>query len=114
MQIPFYEWRTWRRALIKGVGLLLIFDVLFMTFRPFDALQPLSLYGSLLPYRTRLILPIGGDANYQLMPLETLLRAHVISRPRATDEFRVIVLGDSGVNGWGNADPQTVSGLLSA
>src|SRR5258708_16998351 len=114
MRIPFYEWRVWRRALIKGVGLLLIFDVLFITLRPFDALQRLSVYGKLLPYRTRVILPVSGDANYQLMPLETLLRAHEISRPKARDEFRVIVLGDSGIHGWGNADSQTISGVLSA
>lgn len=114
MKIPFYDWRTWARALIKGVALLLIFDALFIALRPFDALQPLSLYGSLLPYRTRIILPVGGDQSNQLMPLETLLRAHEINRPKAQDEYRVIVLGDSGINGWGNDDSHTVSGLLSA
>ena len=76
MRIPFYDWRVWLRALVKGVALLLIFDMLFIMLRPFDAIQPLSLYNTLLPSRTRLILPVSGDANYQLMPLETLFRAH--------------------------------------
>src|SRR5579871_5430328 len=114
MRIPFYDWRAWVRALVKALALLLIFDALFIALRPFDALQPLSLYGWLLPYRTRLFLPVGGDAYNQLMSLDTLLRAHEISRPKAQDEFRVVVLGDSGINGWGNEDSQTVSGLLSA
>src|SRR5258708_22208638 len=114
MRIPFYDWRVWLRALIKGVALLLIFDMLFIMLRPFDAIQPLSLYSTLLPSRTRLILPVGGDANYQLMPLETLLKAHEVSRTKAPDEFRVIVLGDSGINGWGNVDSQTISGMLTA
>lgn len=113
MNPPFYRPRVWLRTFVKALVLLLIFDVLFIALRPFDAIEPLSLFGHVLPYRSRLIMP-AGDAGNQLMPLETMVKAHEISRPKASDEFRVLVLGDSGINGWSAIDSETISGYITA
>ncbi|MEP7289262.1 MAG: hypothetical protein ABI947_26215 [Chloroflexota bacterium] len=113
MKAPFYDWRTWRRVLLKAVLCLLICDALFIVLRPLDRLMPLSLFGSLLPYRTRIAIP-ERDVTGQLVPLETLLNAHIISRPKAANEYRVIILGDSGINGWGNRDSETINAYLEA
>jgi hypothetical protein len=113
MKTPIYSLRIWLRILLKAIALLLIFDLLFITLRPFDLIIPLSLFGRVLPYRTRLVIP-ERDVAAQLMPLETLLNAHEISRPKSPDEYRVVILGDSGINGWGNLDSETVSAYLVA
>src|SRR5712691_4727963 len=113
MKAPFVSPQIWLRVFLKAIPLLLIFDLLFITLRPFDLITPLSLFGTVLPYRTRLVVP-ERDVSPQLMPLETLLNAHEISRPKSADEFRVVILGDSGVNGWGNADNETISAYLTA
>src|SRR5262249_25433471 len=113
MSAPFHDPRTWLRLFLKALALLLIFDLLFIALRPIELISPLSLFGYLLPYRTRLVVP-ERDIASQLMPLETLLNAHEISRPKIPGEFRVVILGDSGINGWGSADNETVSAFLTA
>jgi hypothetical protein len=112
MKAPFYSWRVWRRIVIKGLILLLIANVLFIVINPLEMLLPWSLFGHLVPYRTRLV-PAEDNDNVQLASLETLIHAHEISQPKAPDEFRVIILGDSGIYGWGNADADTISGQLN-
>src|SRR5262249_8276686 len=56
----------------------------------------------------------AGDAGNQVIPLETLLGAHEISQPKASDEFRVVILGDSGINGWSVGDSKTVRSYITA
>lgn len=112
MKVPIYGWRPWLRALIKGIGLLLIFDALFILLHPLDALLQHSIYGAILPRQTRIV-PSTGDISYDLLPVETLLSGHRIALPKAPDEFRIVILGDSGINGWGTPDDQTITGLLT-
>src|SRR5260221_9458331 len=113
MKAPFYDRRIWFRIALKALVIVLVADVLFIIFRPFDSISSYSVYGHFLPLRKRITVP-ARDEQSQLGKLETLLHAHEISQPKAADEFRVVVLGDSGINGWGVPDEQTISGYLTA
>ncbi len=63
--------------------------------------------------RSRLAYP--SDFQNGQLPLEALLAAHEISiRANNPDEYRVVLLGESGIAGWGVSDEQTVSAQLTA
>lgn len=113
MKIPFYGWRTWLRIVVKALVLLAIFDIVFISLDLSDKLLTVSVFGSLVPYRNRLV-AFQEDVPNQLLPLDVLLRAHEIARPKAADEFRVVLLGDSGILGAGDPDDGTVSALMTA
>src|SRR5260221_3847868 len=113
MKAPFHDKRTWLRVAIKVLVILIVANALFIILRPFDAIVSFSIYGHIVPLRMRIIVPARNEAA-QMVPLETLLQAHVISQPKDIDEFRVVVLGDSGINGWRVVDIQTVSSYLTS
>jgi hypothetical protein len=49
------------------------------------------------------------------LPVEALLAAHALAyTPKAPDEFRVLVLGESGIAGWGLPDQDTFTAQLTA
>src|SRR5258706_1551827 len=113
MHVPFYEWRIWRRVLLKALILIVIANVLYLLIQPMDKLRSYSVFGHIFPYRERLAVP-DLDMRPQMISLETLFQSHVISLPKAPDEYRVVVMGDSGANGWGNADTATISAYLNS
>lgn len=86
------------RALLKGLALAIIIS-LFFPLTP--DLGGISAYNLLFPGRPRL--PFGEIPsqayNLSLYNLAAMFAAHEISQPKAADEFRVLVLGDSSV--WG-------------
>lgn len=95
---------TFSRLLRIGVKAALIFLVLdyaFGIFVPMDAVGRLTAYGWLTPHRVRL--PYGADIapyNAYVTNLPAMFASHIVSRPPADDEFRVVLLGDSGAWGW--------------
>jgi len=114
MKPPFYAFSAWRRVLLKTFVLFLCFDALFMVFQPFDALRSVTVYGHLVPYRERILYADPGNSiNNQLVPLQTMLAAHEIAIPKGADEYRTIVLGSSGISGYGDADDQTITAYLN-
>lgn len=86
------------RALLKGLTLAVILSLL-LPLLP-EASQ-VSAYNLLFPGRPRL--PFGETPaqsyNLSLYDIPAMFAAHEISQPKAGDEFRVLVLGDSSV--WG-------------
>jgi hypothetical protein len=43
-----------------------------------------------------------------------MFASHVIARPKAADEFRVVVIGDSGTWGWLLENKDTLAGQINA
>jgi hypothetical protein len=112
-----YTWRFARSVVIKGLILFALANVLFALLDPSPLLGRVSAYNLLMPGRDRLPYGENPDQSYNLslQNLDALFAAHQITgTPKAADEYRVLLVGDSSV--WGvllNPD-QTLSGYLNA
>jgi hypothetical protein len=99
----------------KTAVLFLLLNLLFAWAQPLETLGRVSLYNWLLPGRERL--PYGENPG-QLQP-QPLQRARHARQPchqppKAPDEFRVLLLGDSGTWGWFLENDDTLAGQLNA
>lgn len=110
------KWLVIARVLIFTLVLFLACNVIFALLNPLEALGRVSLYNTILPGRERL--PYGEDAakshNLSTYNLPAMFASHVIMRPKAADEFRVIVIGDSGTWGWLLNNDETLAGQINA
>ncbi len=101
-QPPHPDWRFIGRVLAKASLLFAICNLVFAALTPLEALGRLSLYNRLVPGRLRL--PYGENIaeSYNLSPtnLPAMFASHAVSRAKEAGEFRVVVLGDSGIWGW--------------
>jgi hypothetical protein len=81
-----------------------------------DRLGAVSLYGTLFPYRERLSASEDPAREHSLNTanIPALLASHALSGPKAADEYRVVVFGDSGTRGWLYSRAQTVTARLNA
>lgn len=104
------------RLLAKATILFIAFNLLFSTFSLQPFLGRLTFYNWLLPGRERL--PYGDDPersyNLNLYSLEAMFASHVVSAPKAPDEYRVFVIGDSSVWGFLLQNDDTLTGALNA
>ncbi len=109
-------WLALTRILIIAAVLFVACNVIFAALNPLEALGRLSLYNVILPGRERL--PYGEDSarsyNLSTYNLPAMFASHVIARPKAADEFRVIVIGDSGTWGWLLNNEETLAGQINA
>ncbi len=88
------------RIILKAACLFMLANLVFAWADPIESIGRLSLYNGLVPGRQRL--PYGEQAaSYNLIvtSLSAMFASHEIAQPKAADEFRVLVLGDSSV--WG-------------
>ena len=103
------------RIIVKAAILFIILNLLFAVIRPLPTLGTFSLYNNLFPGRERL--PYGENPaesyNLSLNNLPAMFASHTISQPKAEDEFRVILLGDSGIWGWFLENEDTLAGQLN-
>src|SRR5258708_11127985 len=111
-----YTWRFVRNVVVKGMALFVIANVLFALVNPLPWLGHFSAYNGVLPGRDRLPYGSNPDQSYNLslMNLDAMFASHVIAgTPKAADEYRVFVIGDSSV--WGVLLPpqDTLSGWLN-
>ncbi|MCL4264328.1 MAG: hypothetical protein KJ069_13980 [Anaerolineae bacterium] len=117
------NWRTIARIILKTAVLFVAVNVLFVVVQPeaasgspFPILPSLSLYNHLYPGRERL--PYGENPaesyNLSLNSIPAMFASHHLSQPKAGDEFRVILLGDSGIWGWFLGNEETLAGQLNA
>ena len=111
--------KTWLlilRVLIMAVLLFAACNIIFAALNPIESLGRLSLYNVVLPGRERL--PYGEDSaksyNLSTYNIPAMFASHVVARPKAPDEFRVIVIGDSGTWGWLLDNPDTLAGQINA
>ena len=101
------------RVLIKGFILFLAAEFIFYATPP--DLSRLNVYNS--PALTRQRFPTSThppeDAALDVENLDAMFASHIISEPKMQNEFRVLVLGDSEVWGWGILTPgQTLPGQM--
>ena len=109
------DWRAIFRVVGKAALLFILLNVIFAALNPMEELGRLSLYNWLLPGRARL--PYGEQIeqsyNLSLNNIPAMFASHAISQPKAADEFRVIILGDSGIWGWFLENDKTLAGQLN-
>jgi hypothetical protein len=106
---------TFARVLGKALVIVLLANlvVLWSGVNPTRALITLNTWDMLGRGRARLAYP--SDFQNGQLPLEALLAAHAISAgPKPADEYRVVLLGESGIAGWGVSDEGTLAGQLTA
>ena len=110
------SWRFILRVVVKATILFVLFNVIFAALNPMETLGRPSLYNHLLPGRERL--PYGEQIaesyNLSLNNVPAMFASHAINQPKADDEFRVIILGDSGIWGWFLPNEDTLAGQLNA
>jgi hypothetical protein len=109
-------WLTIARVLIMTALLFVACNVIFALLNPIEVLGRVSLYNLVLPGRERL--PYGEDSaksyNLSTSSLPAMFASHIVSQPKASDEFRVIVIGDSGTWGWLLDNTDTLAGQINA
>ncbi len=102
------------RILVKGILLFLIFELALFSLAPnlgfINVYAPLGLERQRFPISTTL-----GPLDEVLMVgnLDEMVASHIVSRPKAPDEFRVLVFGDSAVWGLDLTPNQTLPGQIN-
>ncbi|MCL4254062.1 MAG: hypothetical protein KJ043_09815 [Anaerolineae bacterium] len=96
-----YTWGFIFRVVIKAVVLFIIANLLFAWLQPMDTLGRLSLYNTLFIGRERLPYnqDVVEDYTVTLDNIPAMFATHEINRPKADDEYRVLLVGDSAT--WG-------------
>jgi hypothetical protein len=103
------------RVLLKATVLFIAANLIFAVIDPLPTIGRASVYGWLVPSRPRL--PYGENAaqayNLSLMSLDAMFATHDVVRPKAADEYRVLVLGDSATWGILQRPNETLVGVLN-
>lgn len=110
-----YTWGFAVRVVIKAVVLFALFNLIFALLQPLPFINNLTIYNWLVPGRERL--PFGEDDrayNLSLNSIEGMFASHVIRQSKADDEFRVVLIGDSGTWGILLLPAETLAGQLNA
>ncbi len=114
-QLSIVNWKSIGRILLKTAVLLLLVNLIFAALYPLEALGHVSLYNWLLPGRERL--PYGENPaesyNLSTFNLPAMFASHTLQRPKAADEFRVLLIGDSGTWGWFLENEETLAAQLN-
>lgn len=112
----YKSWRFILRVVLKAAVLFFLCNALFALTTPLESLGRLSLYNLVFPGRERL--PYGENTaesyNLSLNNIPAMFASHVINRPKANDEYRVVLIGDSGTWGWLLKNEETMAGLVNA
>lgn len=106
-----YSWGFILRVIVKAVILFILLNVLYAMLQPIDTLGSLSLSVG----RERL--PYGEDDrayNLSLNNLPAMFASHEITQPKAGDEFRVLLIGDSGTWGILLEPADTLAGYINS
>lgn len=107
---------SFTRVLAKALLLFLLLNLLYAFIQPAAVLGRISLYNRLFPGRVRL--PYGDVPerayNLSLFNLEAMLASHEIAgAPKASDEYRVLLIGDSSTWGFLLPPEETLSAQLN-
>jgi hypothetical protein len=109
-------WPSIFRVIIKAALLFALLNLLFALVSPVEPLGRLSLYNGLVPGRERLPYGEDPDRSYSLSTynIPAMLASHTVARPKAADEYRVLLMGDSSAWGWLLKPPDTLAAQLNA
>ena len=109
------NWRSIGRILLKTAVLLLLLNLIFAALYPMEALGHITLYNWLLRGRERL--PYGENPaesyNLSTFNVPAMFASHRLQQPKAADEFRVLLIGDSGTWGWFLENEDTLAAQLN-
>lgn len=104
------------RIVVKAAALFAALNLLFALLNPLEALGRLSLYNAVLPGRLRL--PYGENSaesyNLSLSNIPAMFASHVVAQPKPDDEYRLLLIGDSGTWGWLMENDQTLAAQINA
>ena len=102
-------------VLLKATVLFLLFNFAFVLFRGVP-ISKWTLYNSLVPGRQRFPFGEAPQAyNRSLFDLDAMFASHILDgTPKAADEYRVLLIGDSSVWGTLLTPEQTLAGQLNA
>lgn len=103
-------WTRLARILLKTVILFALCNIVFAATNALEFINRLSIYNLVVPGRERL--PYGENPasyNLSLDSIPAMFASHIITRIKAPDEYRVILIGDSGVWGWLLEPDQTLA-----
>jgi hypothetical protein len=104
------------RVLIKAGVLFLLANLIFALMNPLPLIGRATVYGWLVPSRPRL--PYGENSaqayNLSLNSLDAMFATHELTRPKAADEWRILVLGDSSTWGILQRPDENLTGVLNA
>lgn len=112
-----YNWRFVRNVVLKTAILFISLNIIYALLNPLPVLSKITLYNTGLPGRERLPFAENPDDAYNisLHRLEGMFASHIIADgDKADDEFRVLLLGDSGVWGWLLENDENLSACLNA
>jgi hypothetical protein len=88
------------RIVIKAALLFALLNLVYALIQPLPLLARISLYNRVVSGRERLPFGENPDSyNLSLFQLDAMFASHEVSQPKAADEYRVLVIGDSSV--WG-------------
>lgn len=112
----FIDWKMLGRIILKASILFIAINLIFAACRPLNSLGGVSLYNHLFPGRLRL--PYGEvpakDFNLTLNNLPALLASHEWGKSSSDEEYKVLLIGDSGTWGWFLRNDQSLAGQLNA
>jgi hypothetical protein len=104
------------RVVVKAAILFVLVNLAFVVVDPLPALGHISVYNVLVPGRARL--PYGENSeqsyNLSLNSLDAMFASHEVARPKASDEYRVFLMGDSATWGMLLRPEETLAGALNA
>jgi hypothetical protein len=104
------------RVAAKAAFLFILVNLAFAALNPLPLLGQIAVYNVLVPGRLRL--PYGENSeqsyNLSLMSLDAMFASHEVAQPKAADEYRVLVLGDSSTWGILLRPEETLAGILNA
>ncbi len=104
------------RVVLKAIILFAAVNLAFAVLEPLPTLGRISVYNVLVPGRARL--PYGENSeqsyNLSLNSLDAMFASHEVARPKAADEYRVLILGDSATWGILLRPEETLAGALNA
>jgi hypothetical protein len=105
------------RIIIKGLFLFILINIVFPFIHPLQVVSQISLYNYLYPGRVRL--PYGEMPdqayNLSLYSLEAMFASHEIAAPeKPSNEFRLILIGDSSVWGFLLTPDKTLSAEINS
>lgn len=105
-----------RNLLLKATALFVLFNVIYYVVQPLNLLNRLTVYNTLVPGRLRFPFSESSDVSYSLIVtnIDQMLASHVLARPKAADEFRVLMIGDSAVWGYLLEPTQSQAECLNA
>ncbi|MBL8132672.1 MAG: hypothetical protein JNL42_12505 [Anaerolineae bacterium] len=108
-------WMKLARIAIKTALFFALCNVTFAATGALDWLNGVSLHNLILPGRARLPYGENPAQSYSLSPdtLTAMFATHRLRQPKAPDEYRVVLIGDSGVWGWLLSTGETLDAALN-